>query len=203
MTKREVAELACRILALYYLVANLHSFLGLPVTLGMSLWQVMRHGDWDITGMGILFVALATGLVLVLVWFLWTRAWWIAEKLVPDDANYSRWPRVRAAELQVVSFSMVGLFTLVSSVQFFARSVGLYIGMLYADHFEGRRMTFLEWLTLEDTIGSLAGCVLGLWLVLGSRGLVRMIRRLRRPQFDESADDLTAARAAAAESPQD
>jgi hypothetical protein len=120
---------------------------------------------------------------------LWTRAWWIAEKLVPEDAKYSRWPHLRIADLQVVAFSMVGLFTLVSGVQYFARSVGLYIGILYSEHY-ARRITFFEWLTMEDTVGSLAECVLGLWLVLGSRGLVRVIRRLRRPEFEETAEAL-------------
>jgi hypothetical protein len=136
-----------------------------------------------------LFISVATAFVLALVWFLWTRAWWIAEKMVPDDANYSRWPHLRVADLQVVGFSIVGLFSLVSSAQYFARSVGLYVGILYAER-SAHRITFFEWLTLEDTVGSLAGCIIGLWLVLGSRGLVRLIRRLRRPEFEETAEPL-------------
>jgi hypothetical protein len=198
MSKREVAELACRILALYYLVANLHSFLGLPITLGMGVWRVVQSGDWDVTGFAIVFTALATGFVIALVWFLWTRASWIAEKMVPHDANYSRWPHVRAADLQVVAFSMVGLFTLVNGFQSLARSFGLYIGVLNSEQYGERRITFLEWLTLEDTLGSLVGCILGIWLLLGSRGLVRLIRRLRRPEFDEPIDESTAGHAESA-----
>jgi hypothetical protein len=198
MSKRDVAELTCRILALYYLVANLHSLIGMPLTLGMGGWSLIRHGGWDVMGIGLLFTALATGFVIVLVWFLWTRAWWIANKLVPDDANYSRWPRLRAADLQVVAFSTIGLITLVNSIRFFARSFGLYITMLNSDRFGERRMTFFEWLIMEDTLASLVGCVVGLWLVLGSRGLVRLIRRLRRPQFDESAEESSTDPSAAA-----
>jgi hypothetical protein len=198
MSKREVAELACRILALYYLVVNLHSFVTLPITLGMGVWNAIQFGGWDATGIGILFIGLGTGCIIALVWFLWTRAWWIAEKLVPHDANYSRWPRVRAQDMQVVAFSMVGLFTLVNSFQSLARSFGMYVGVLNSDEYGERRITFLEWLTLEGALGSLIGCILGLWLVLGSRGLVRLIRRLRRPEFDELTDESTAGHAESA-----
>jgi hypothetical protein len=86
---------------------------------------------------------------------------------------------------------MAGLFTLVSSVQYFARSIGLYVGIQYGENYGQRKIAFLEWLMLEDTIGSLAGCVLGLWLVFGSRALVRLIRRLRRSEFAESSGDLS------------
>jgi hypothetical protein len=184
MTKREVSELACKILALYYLVANLHVFLSTPVSLGMTVWRAMRFGELDEAGIAMLFIAIATAFILLVVWFLWTRSWWIAKKMVPDDANYSRWPRFRVADVQVVAFSMVGLFTLVNGVQYLARSFGLYFGSLYADHYD-RHMSFLEWVILDETLASIVGCALGLWLLLGSRGIVRLIRRFRRPELEE------------------
>jgi hypothetical protein len=147
----------------------------------------LKNGEFEETGIAMLFIASATGFVLFLVWFLWTRSWWIAKKMVPDDANYSRWPRLRLADLQVVAFSMVGLFTLVNGVQYLARSFGLYFGSLYADQYD-RHMSFLEWLTLDETLASIAGCALGLWLILGSRGIVRLIRRLRRQELHEGPE---------------
>jgi hypothetical protein len=187
MTKRDVAELACKILALFYLIANLHTFLTTPVSVGMTIWRALRYGEFEETGIAMLIIATATGFILLLVWFLWTRSWWIAKKMVPDDANYSRWPRLRVADVQVVAFSMVGLFTLVNGVQYLARSFGLYFGSLHADHYD-RRMSFLEWLSLDETLASIVGCVLGLWLILGSRGIVRLIRRLRRPELHEGPE---------------
>jgi hypothetical protein len=151
----------------------------------MSIWRVKWHGDWDATGYAALFTSLATGFVLALVWFLWTRAWWVAEKLVPDDANYSRWPHIRSVDLQVVGFSMVGLFSLVDGIRYFTRSVGVYLGILYSENLGDSTVTFLDWLIMEDTLASLATIAVGLWLVLGSRGIVRLIRRLRRPELYE------------------
>jgi hypothetical protein len=110
--------------------------------------------------------------------------------MVPDDANYSRWPRIRMADLQVVAFSMVGLFTLVQNLAYVTRAVGIYLGSLYSDSLGDYRVDFLEWLFLENTLASLVGCGIGLWLILGSRGLVRLIRRLRRPEFEETAETL-------------
>ena len=190
MTKREVAELACRILALYYLVVNLHSLLGLPVTLGMTIWQAIQFGELGKAGIAMLFTAVATGLVILLVWFLWTRSGWIAEKMVPADANYSRWPRLRVADLQVVAFSMIGLLTFIEGARGFSRAVGLYVGALYSENLYDPGITFLDWFATQDTLASLVSCVVGLWLILGSRGIVRLIRRMRRPELNEGPEDL-------------
>jgi hypothetical protein len=171
--------------------------------LATGIWSVFQTGDWAVTGFTVLFTALATGFVGALVWFLWTRAWWVAEKLVPDNASYSRWPHVRAVDLEVVAFSTVGLFALVNNIQSLARSFGLFIGVLNSDRFGERRITLMEWLTSEGALGSIAGCVLGLWLVVGSRGLVRLIRRLRRPEFHEPVDEPIASRGTVAEGVQD
>jgi hypothetical protein len=180
MTKRDVAELACRILALYYLVTNLHWFVSIPF-LSAGLREAQRGGSFAETGTVLLGAALGILFVLGVVWFLWTRSGWIAEKIVPNEANDSRWPHFRVADLQVVAFSMIGLMTLIDGVRYFSRSAGLYLSYLYDSNHPAAYVSLRDWLLMEQTLPSLLSIVLGLWLILGSRGVVRLIRRLQRP----------------------
>ena len=103
MSKREVAELACRILALTFLVLNLHWIVSIPATLGRGIWGLFQNSHVD-GALALLFVAISAGFIVLVIWFLWTRS-------------------------------------------------------------------------------------IGLWLMLGSRGIVRLIRRLRGSELQETNED--------------
>jgi hypothetical protein len=91
---------------------------------------------------------------------------------------------VRVVDLQVAAFSTLGLLSLIYGVGYFCRSLGVYIDSRYSPVF-GRQLSVISWLAMESTLASLAYAALGAWLVFGSRQIVRFIRRLRRPDFDE------------------
>lgn len=126
MSKREVAELACRILALWFLVANLHALVGMPVSFFAGVWSLVSREGFNEYGISLVIGSLLFAFIAFVVWFLWTRSAWIASKLVPDDATYSRWPHIRVADLQVAAFSTVGLFVLIRGLRYFVHTMGIY-----------------------------------------------------------------------------
>lgn len=179
MSKRDVADLACRILALCLVVVNAQVIVLAPVGFGMGVWELIRYQEFAHVAFGLICVAVPVAMLLWFVWFLWSRSYWIATKLVPDDANYGKWPHIRVRDLQAAAFSVVGLVALFTAVQALSRSVGHYID---ASRRPGSNVEFADWLGMEGTLAALVNAALGLWLMLGSRSIVKMIRRLRGVQ---------------------
>lgn len=186
MSKRDVADLACRILALYLLIVNVEAIVLMPLQFGLGLWELVTQGQFAQIAFGGMCMAVPVAMLLAMIWFIWSRSYWIATKLVPDDANYGRWPHIRVGDLQTAAFSVVGLVAFLTSVRFLSQSVGHYID---ASRRPASNMGFMDWLGMEGTLAALANGALGLWLLLGSRGIVQMLRRLRRTSADRGQDE--------------
>ncbi|MCU0878834.1 MAG: hypothetical protein MUF06_13710, partial [Pirellulaceae bacterium] len=99
MSTRELAELACRIIAVALLAFTL-----LEIAMGLAsllipigyAWRSSREMEPVEVLFGTVIVGIPLALRLVPVWFLWTRAEWISRQMVPYAENRSRWPRLRA-----------------------------------------------------------------------------------------------------------
>jgi hypothetical protein len=128
MSKRDVAELACRILAFTILALGIYEILFVPLAVVAGLWDLMRGGPGSGMGVSLLIGSVSSVLTLALVCFLWTRTEWVARKLVPDDGRNSRWPHIRVVDLQTAAFSTVGVVAVLMGVGALCRSLGLYLG---------------------------------------------------------------------------
>lgn len=191
MSTREVAELASRILALTLLCFSLFDVVAI---VGLCLLSVERAfhahslGDVSNLGLGLVVYGIPIGLKLVMIWFLWTRADWVAQQIVPSPSTHSRWPRLRAADMQVAAFSCVGLVFLCWGV----RNICALVAMVLFEPFRGYSDTMLgDLIRSEPFIAALANVVIGTWLLLGSRGVVRWIRRLRQLETAEVVGQTT------------
>ena len=186
LTPRDIAYLACRILAFSLFILNLTQLFSQLTLIVMQLWESYRlGGDWS-TFLMIALIILLTALYLGLIWLLWSNAQWISRKIVPDERNSSVWSRVRLVDLQVAAFSAIGLVFFVKGVQSITL-IALHVSrvMRYVSPDE----TAMDWLLSGDSLYSIVGIVLGLILMVGSRGVVRMINGLRgssRPTRDDS-----------------
>jgi hypothetical protein len=183
MSKREVAELACRILAVTILALSVFRIIVVPVQIVMGLYDVMRGYRSTGTGFTLLGGSVSAVLHLALVCFLWTRSDWIARKIVPQESGTDvRWPRFRVKDFQVAAFSTVGMVMFIYGVGYFCHSLGVWwrYGWLNAPP-----RTLSTWLSMDWTLASLAYMALGAWLIVGSRKIVRFIRLLRKPEFHE------------------
>jgi len=178
MSTREVAELASRILALTLLCFSIFEVVAV---VGMCLLSLERSihadslGELSNLGVGLVVIGIPVALKLVVIWFLWTRADWVADKLVPQSGTYSRWPRVRAADMQVAAFSCVGLVFFCWGVRSLCGYVTVFLEMSRYSN-----LTLGEFFRSDVFVAAIANVVIGIWLLLGSRGVVRFVRRLRQ-----------------------
>jgi hypothetical protein len=176
MSKRDVADLACRILALWLLIINAHYIILLPVAFGGGLVDFLWYREFSTIAFGLMCSGVSIILLLWFIWFLWSRSYWIAAQLIPENANYGRWTHIRVLDLQTAAFSVVGLVALLNAVHSFSQSLGHYID---ARRMGGTYAGLIDWLGMPETLAAIANSALGLWLILGSRGIVKMIRKLR------------------------
>jgi hypothetical protein len=116
---------------------------------------------------------------LVVAAFLWTRAPWIAQQMATGQSRNGPLLRVRGADLMTVAFSVIGVITSL---------MGLYGFVLSYVRFRIAEMNVDFWLSSDVLWGSLLQIGLGIWLTLGSRGLMRVIRRLRSGDVDHSPE---------------
>jgi hypothetical protein len=181
MSKRDLAELACRFLALAVLVWFTTEIIVVPVEIVGHLFDRMRGIDSEV-GAFLLQHSLSAVLHLAVVTVLWTHARWIATKIAPDDDDAHDWPHVRVVDLQIAAFSTVGVLSLVYGAAWFAYSLGAYLDSRYS-LLGMHNNNSSKWLTSEGLLSALAYTALGLWLVVGSRNIVRFVRRMRQPNF--------------------
>ncbi len=193
LTARDVAYLACRILAFCLLVQNISQLITAVTYLGSQVWEVIQG---EIGGSRTIMITLMANYVfwyLGLIWLVWSNANWISRKIVPDERNAEIWPRVRLVDLQVAAFSVLGVYFFVSGMQR-AFSIGVSIMQVLTYNYPDESV--LDWLLTGDSASMLVGIVGGLLLMFGSGGLVRLIRRIRgagTPASDLGEDDQTPA----------
>jgi hypothetical protein len=191
MSPRDIAALSSRVLALAILAFCLSEFTATLALVLMSIGRMFSaDGGFASVNAGEIFVgtlvfAISPGLRILAAWFLWTRAEWIASQLVPAPVTNTRWPRIRVVDIQTAAFSCVGLVFFLSGVRALCGYVSIFLE--YSSYSEN----FSVWKLIHSEVflASLASATLGAWLVLGSRGVVRIVRRLQRPAIDETSQD--------------
>jgi hypothetical protein len=175
ITSRDVAFLASRILALC-----LPAF-GLSRTLVQVLFVVTDfvHGfQWQLRFSELLVMNLVMATCLLYLgglWLLWSHADWISRKLVPDSRQSNLWPRVRLKDLQVVVFSAIGLLFFASGLETMLEVVLGARMLQFIDQYAMVPGRFVS----AATVSAIVKMVIGLVLMIGSRSIVRGIRRLR------------------------
>jgi hypothetical protein len=132
ISKREVAELACRILAVTILAFLAVQIIVVPIQVVIGISEIIRGNRTNGVSATVLGGSMSAVLHLAAVCFLWTRSGWIAKQIMRDDDNTGRWPRVCVLDPQVAAFSTLGILTLIYGVGYFCRSLGVYIDSLYS-----------------------------------------------------------------------
>jgi hypothetical protein len=165
MTKKEIATLSFKILSLYaffHLIDKLAHIISYLLYGDLSGVKFLNFISWAVPP----FLFLIFGILL------WYAASPLAASLFkttdPDDkANAS------LIDIQTVAFSVVGLFVLADSVPDFLRVV--------VWHYSVESTTPIQKSPLAgDGVAFLLRSAAGFWLLLGSRGIVNLVRRLRR-----------------------
>jgi hypothetical protein len=178
MTQREIANLCCRVLAVFVLVQGLREFPALahfllPLSEGFSystpavIYRLMQAARP--------LVLCAAGLFLW-KWSYVVAAWMAGHDLqdAPDEREIAPTAATRS-EIHAIAFSTLGLWVLTQSVP-----LGLgYAAQIALVGWSGRGTDDQnQWWTLA-VIEVLVRTIIGLYLLFGASGLVNVLRRGR------------------------
>jgi hypothetical protein len=114
MTRREIATLACKILALWMFAQAAFFVAGVLLMGIISIAAIFtdRGFRWDeLAGAAVTGVP-ALGMLFIGLYF-WYRASRLAARMVSDDETPVTRPDITQADLMAVAFSTIGVFTLV------------------------------------------------------------------------------------------
>ena len=154
MNKREVAILACRAFALYLIF-----WLVIQLEVVSYVWATARGSELSAQRYPLILIPFATAVVLAIL--VWRKAGWLADRMVAGiPETEASATTLTAADLQVVAFTVVGLVLLVRTIPRAATVL--------------RRPAEIAYL-----VSWLIQLALGVWLLLGSRGIVCVLRKIR------------------------
>ncbi len=173
MTKREIASLACKILAVYALL-QIPQYLQSVYFFVVSLFtEVLSFGDahfqWTLSA-----TFIPTLLYLVVGILLWRRSDALASRMVSDDRPPEGQSTISGRAVSAIAFSIVGLVVIVHAIPRIARILS-YLAFRPTMEFESR------W--TANVIAELTALgvqvILGAVLFMSSRGLSRLVMKIR------------------------
>ena len=176
MTKREVAVLACKILGVYFFIVSLSGF---AFTVSMVFANFSRGTEDSMSN--VRFVGLVGPIpVIVLSILLWFLADRIAGRMVSGTEGSTEVSKLTAADIQAIAFSVVGMLVL---TRFFPQLAQLIVNLSILDRYDHAPM---DAMTKGRIGGLIVQLAIGLWLLLGSRGLVGFLKTVREAGLEKS-----------------
>lgn len=171
MNRRELAVLICKSLSLLiFAYSAILAVVGLLTILSMLLMSPLREWtDWTeiYIGLVVLVPSLAPAIVATVYW---KKSDMIASLMTSDNSDPVATVPITVQDVMLVTFSTVGIFILCSGVKEF-------VSMMFIIHeFGGLDDRIWESPRVWNAIVELG---FGLWLLLGSHGIVQVIRWLR------------------------
>lgn len=179
MPIKDLARLSCRVLAVYTLVQaiqSLNHFAVLPVSM-------MERFPSGVTALMAMAAFIPPILLFALAVVLWFRADRFAGDMVSGKNTPGESTAVGGEDVQVIAFSAVGVLVLAGAVpELFQFVSSLILQKSFQYHPFSETVSVY---TLSRAIGLAVRLVIGLWLLLGARGLAGFIKTLREAGLRE------------------
>jgi hypothetical protein len=175
LSRIAIAELACRLMALW-----LFAQVALGLTPLLMLLPVLLFERGFDTSLG---VAVAGALLplgsLIFGIFLWRGSRAVARRLVHDNPAPLVTRHFNRQDLMAVGFAVIGMYAVWTSAERMLRAAAQAIYMAHQLRIEvAEFLNNTDW--MAELLGNLAGLAFGLCLLLGSRGIARLARRMAR-----------------------
>ena len=173
MTKKEIASLACKILAVYALLHIPKYLQGVYFFVVSLFTEELLIGDahfqWTLSA-----TFIPTLLYLVAGILLWRRSNALAGKMVSDEQTEGDQCRLPGREFMAIAFSIVGLVVIVHAIPRIARILS-YLAFRPTMEFEGRWTANV----IAELIALGIQVILGAVLMVGGRALSQLVMRIR------------------------
>lgn len=170
MTKREIASLACKLLSIYAIINAVGSLQGFVTT----FFSAFRVSSSALTT-GEMWILLLSAMPFILqsifAVFLWLLSDGLAIVMAKDESinGGNSTSSLNAHDILLMAFAIIGVLQIGLAIPFFVRGAVVYLlpppRRAPFDLFSGR--AFL--------LSALAQLAIGLYLLFGSRGLVRFV----------------------------
>lgn len=189
MTKREIASLGCKLLAIYALIQAAQTA-QMPLSWAAIYWVDGggSFGSPDVSIAKIVVTALPCATILGVSLGLWLCSEMLAREMTKGEVTTSQTAPLNGREVRSIAYSVVGVFCLSQAAIQGVRLLSIVVerssewqqsSSLRATNLFGEFSTFL----VQLFIGS--------WLFFGARGLARLPYALRNAGRDAEPDDQT------------
>lgn len=163
-TREDVIAVASRLFALFLFVLVLRALAQSASTLFGGEWDL----PWLLLGLSLHALTLAVAA------FLWFFPLTIARKLLPVARDSGTVPLAQTPNLQALAFSVLGAWVLASAL-----SDALYWVVFFAYSERAGVDYALSAQHVAGVVAALAEVLIGIYLLLGSKGLAGLIQRFR------------------------
>lgn len=177
MSKREVADLATRVLAVY---ALLQAIAATPHLLALLTPFAMAGMEWVEKLQVVLWGMYPLALYVIAI-FMWSKSALVAAWMTgydiqdhPSEPDAQR-ERPQMHEIHAIAFSVLGLWVLMDTLPYVPTRVGETIAMAASESSEHLTVLQLAFVWLEIFIRLIAG----VWLLFGASGLIVLLKRIR------------------------
>jgi len=162
MKKREIASLACKIIALLVVIRALGS---LAFGVGVLIESFTPGGDLDRAAGSTIAAAVPALFYLIVAALLWSRSGFIARGMIGESESEPINLSLNREDILAIAFAIVGLLI-----------AGQAVKPLLTDFLQFLNATPLQRPKIPSLIGVLVQFGLGLWLLLAPRKLVRVLK---------------------------
>jgi len=178
MKKEELAFIGCRLIALYYAAKALETVGSFMMFLVMWRTQAI---DLQSANVGVIYLQILPfafyGIIACLLWF---GAGTIVRSLLPDTEFNQNSRSISAEQVQSVAFTTIGLLILTWGITDLVKVLYQVFQLNQASDFAHFSKTLkAEGITVACQI------LFGFYLMLGSRGLSKLVARLRQPKLNK------------------
>ena len=186
MTRRDIAFLACRILALWLFVQaalNLSAVLVMFTALAASMFG---HTPWRARFVMTLISGLPGVVQFVAGVLLWWKSAWFARRMAPAEETEGVTALLDARTVMAIACAAVGLFLAVPAVRQLAQF--LLVAVRYSDEDLYSNGTGIDFVT--QVLPAILQALLAIWLIFGARGIARVVHVMRTyPNLRPPAED--------------
>lgn len=174
MKYRFIAKIACRIMAIYIFIST---FIYLPGAI-ISINEYLKHYQNAQSLSLLLSSEMTTVLRILACILLWFYADKLSNMIIKGKVNEDVLVTKDYRQIQAIAFSIIGAFIVITTFDLFVSSILLYNRLIAKDIImHGSREYYMQ---LSKIISSGIRLFLGLWLLIGSQGLVKALNSVRR-----------------------
>jgi len=185
LATRDLAVTACKILSLFTVVLALKS-VNMPVTWPVA---IMNDPARSVSVLLIITVFMPTLIFLILAGLFWFKAGNIAGRMVSSGGDGAVENRLfNFKEVQILAFSVVGVLVLADALPVLAVFSANLVMMLTSNPtFDLKKMIALNF--IPQGAGLAVRLAIGIWLLLGAKGLCVFLKNIREAGLVKKNDD--------------